>query len=433
MSPPLVGALGFGVLLLLMAAGLPIGFAFITAGFAGTAYLAGLGSAMAAVARIPYTWASEYIFSCIPFFVLMGFIFANTRVAEDLYKAVYMWLGRLPGGLALASAVGCGGFAAVSGSSTAGAATMGSICYPEMRRYEYADTLSCGVIAAGGTIGIMIPPSIGFIIYGILTEESIGKLFIAGLIPGVLEVLFYCMTIIVLVKLNPLLAPSAPPTIRWIDRFQSLKAIWPIFLLFAVVVGGIYFGFFTPIEAGGVGAVGSILITLSMGRLKVDIFLKSLTQTVRVTLMIFLLIMGAMVFNVFLSLSRLPQALSEVLNSIGNPNLQLALILFSFFPLGCFMDASAMMVLTIPLYLPSIVGNGFNLIWFGVLVVRFVEIGLITPPVGMNVYVVKGVVGEVPVERIFAGIIPFVIADVILALILVFFPQISLFLPNLMM
>jgi tripartite ATP-independent transporter DctM subunit len=433
MFPPLVGVIGFVALLLLMAAGMPIGFAFITIGFFGITYLSSLNSAMAAIARIPYTWASEYIFSCIPLFVLMGFVFANTRVAEDLYGAVYKWLGRLPGGLALATIVGCGGFAAVSGSSTAGAATMGAICYPEMRRYNYSPGLSSGVIASAGTLGIMIPPSIGFIIFGILTEQSIGRLFIAGIIPGLLEIGFYFLTVIVLVKLRPHLAPYAPTNIKWIDKLKSVKAIWPILLLFVVVLGGIYLGLFTPTEAGGVGAVGSILITLSMGRLKLDTFLKSLVQTIRITMMIFLLIMGAMVFNVFLTLSHLPLALSDLLSRIGNPILQLALILFSFFPLGCFMDASAMMVLTIPLYLPTIIANDFSLIWFGVLVVRSVEMGLITPPIGMNVYVVKGVVPDIPIEKIFVGIIPFFIADILCLLLLAFFPELSLFLPSLMM
>jgi len=432
MSPPLVGTLGFVFVLGLMGIGLPIGFAFLFVGFAGTAYLVGIDAGLSALARIPFTWSSEYVFTCIPLFILMGFVFSRSGIAKELYHVAYTWVGRLPGGLALATIIGCGGFAAVSGSSTASAATMGTICYPEMRRYHYDETLASGAISAGGTLGIMIPPSLGFILFGILTEESIGKLFIAGIIPGILEVIGYCLVILLWVKWKPSVAPLAPANISWRNRFVALILVWPILAIFLLILGGLYLGIFTPIEAGGIGAGGTIVIAVIKKRLTLHGFLMALLDTSRVTVMIFLLVMGAMVFNVFMALSNLPQALGQLLNSIGSPSLQLILILFLYFPLGMFMEVTAMFVLTLPLYLPTLLANNVNLIWYGVLTVRCSEIALITPPVGMNVYVVQGVIKDIPVERIFQGIIPFLILDVLLLMVLYLFPQLSLFLPGMM-
>ncbi len=432
MNPPLVGALGLIVLFLLMSARMPVGVSFLLTGCVGTAVLSGWDVALAALARIPYTWASAYVFSCVPLFILMGMMFSKSGIASDLYRTAYCWLGRLPGGLVLASIAGCGGFAAVSGSSTAGAAAMGTICYPEMRKYDYSKSLAAGAIAAGGTLGIMIPPSLGFIVYGILTEQSIGKLFIAGIVPGILELAFFLGAVIIMVKLKPSLAPASEFEISWQDKLSSLVHIWPVLVIFVLILGGIYLGVFTPIEAGGIGAAASIVLTMVMKRFSVRILVEACAQTIHITAMIFLLFMGAMVFNVFMTLSNLPQSISSLLAAVGSPQLLVIIILAIFFPLGCFLDVTSMLILTMPLFLPGLIAGNVNLIWFGVLAVLCAEIALLTPPIGMNVFVVKGVVKDVTLEKVFLGVIPFLVADLILLVLLYLVPQLSLFLPRLM-
>lgn len=432
MSPPVVGILGLIALLLIMTTGMPIGVSFLLVGFIGTAFLSGLDVAFAGLARIPYTWGSAYVFSCVPLFIFMGVIFSKSGIAADLYKSAYCWLGRMPGGLALASIAGCGGFSAVSGSSTAGAATMGSICYPEMMKYNYSETMASGVIAAGGTLGIMIPPSLGFIIYGILTEKSIGQLFIAGIIPGLLEVFFYFITVFIMVRLKPSLAPAAPVEVTFKQKMVSLVPIWPVFGIFILVLGGIYLGIFTPTEAGGIGAGASIILTVFIGRFTLKTFLEACIETINITTMIFLLFMGAMVFNIFLTLSNLPQALGSLLSTVGSPQALVIIILLCYFPLGCFLDVTSMFILTLPLFLPGLLNANINLVWFGVLAVRSCEIALLTPPIGMNVFVVKAVIKDISLEKVFLGVIPFLIADFILLALLYLIPQLSLFLPQLM-
>jgi len=432
MSPPLVGAIGLIVLFMLMAARMPVGVSFLLVGCVGTGVLAEWDVALAALARIPYTWASAYVFSCVPLFILMGMVFSKSGIAADLYRTAYYWLGRLPGGLVLASIAGCGGFAAVSGSSTAGAAAMGTICYPEMRKYNYNKSLAAGAIAAGGTLGIMIPPSLGFIIYGIITEQSIGKLFIAGIIPGILELTFFLVAVIILVKIKPSLAPASEFEITWKEKLASLANVWPVLVVFLLILGGIYLGVFTPIEAGGMGAAASIILTIVMRRFTWKSFVEACLATIHITAMIFLLFMGAMVFNVFMTLSNLPQAISSMLSNVGSGDVLVIIILAIFFPLGCFLDVTSMIILTMPLFLPGLVAANVDLIWFGVLAVLSAEIALLTPPIGMNVFVVQGVVGDVPLEKVFLGVIPFLIANLILLVILYMIPEVSLFLPRLM-
>jgi len=432
MSPPLVGAIGLIVLFMLMAARIPVGVSFLLVGCIGTGVLAEWDVALAALARIPYTWASAYVFSCVPLFILMGMMFSKSGIAADLYRTAYYWLGRLPGGLVLASIAGCGGFAAVSGSSTAGAAAMGTICYPEMRKYNYNKSLAAGAIAAGGTLGIMIPPSLGFIIYGIITEQSIGKLFIAGIIPGILELTFFLLAVIIMVKIKPSLAPASEFEITWKEKLASLANVWPVLVVFVLILGGIYLGVFTPIEAGGMGAAASIILTIVMGRFTWKSFIEACLATIHITAMIFLLFMGAMVFNVFMTLSNLPQAISSMLSNVGSGDMLVIIILAIFFPLGCFLDVTSMIILTMPLFLPGLVAANVDLIWFGVLAVLSAEIALLTPPIGMNVFVVQGVVRDVPLEKVFLGVIPFLIANFILLIILYLAPEVCLFLPKLM-
>jgi tripartite ATP-independent transporter DctM subunit len=432
LTPPLIGGIGLLALFIFMAMRMPVGISFLLVGCVGTGCLTSWDIALSALARIPYTWASAYVFSCVPLFILMGMVFSKSGIAADLYRAAHHWLGRLPGGLLLASIAGCGGFAAVSGSSTAGAAAMGAICYPEMRKYDYDKGLAAGAIAAGGTLGIMIPPSLGFIVYGILTEQSIGKLFMAGVTPGILELLFFMIAVVILVKIKPHLAPVSEFKITWSQKISSLTEVWPVLGIFLLIIGGIYLGVFTPIEAGGIGAAGSIILSICMRRFSWEKFTEACLETIHITAMIFLLFMGAMVFNIFMTLSHLPQSISIMFSSIGSPQLLVLFILLLFFPLGCFLDVTSMLILTLPLFLPSLKHAGVDLIWFGVLAVLCAEIAMLTPPVGMNVFVVKGVVKDVSLEKVFIGVIPFLIANFILLVLLYLIPQISLFLPRLM-
>ena len=433
MSPLIVGGLGFLLVMFLMALGTPIGFSMMTAGFLGILYLSGIDVALSQLASIPYYWTTVYVFMAAPLFIIMGFVFSRSGLAKELYVVAHNWLGRLPGGLGLATIGSCGMFAAVSGTSTAGAATMAAIVYPEMKRYNYDKGLAVGAIAAGGTLGIMIPPSLGFIVYALLTDESIGELFIAGIIPGIIEMSCYFITIIILVKLRPHLAPLSPVKVAWRDKIFSLKAVWPAVFLFLTVLGGIYLGVFTPVEAGAIGAVACVMMTFAMGRMSVHLLVETLLETSRVMASLFMLVMGAMVFSCFLALSQLPQALSTILSGIGSPALLMAVILLMYLPLGAFMDTTAMFVLTVPLYVPTLVANDISLVWFGVLVVRAAEIGVISPPIGMDVFVVQRMVKDISVEKAFKGVIPFLIADVFILAVLGVFPQLSLFLPGLMM
>ena len=432
MSPLLIGFLGFMLVLILMALGMPIAFSMLTVGFLGIYHLTGLDVALESIARIPFYWTTVYIFMCCPLFILMGFVYARSGLARELYAVAYKWLGRAPGGLALATVASCGMFAAVSGTSTAGAAAMSPIVYPEMKRYNYDKGLAAGTIAAGGTLGGMIPPSVGFIVYALLTEASIGQLFMGGIIPGIVEILFYFGAIIILVKIKPHLAPQAQITVSWKEKIICLKDVWPALTLFLIVLGGIYTGLFTPVEASAIGAAVAILITVAMRRLSLHSLVLSVLDSARVTVMIFMLVMGAMVFNVFLALSQLPQALSEILGGIGSPGAVVAIILLLYLPMGAFMDTTGMYILTIPLYLPTLIANDINLIWFGILALRCMEIALISPPIGMNVFIVTGIVKDISVEKAFRGIVPFLIADLFILATLALFPQLTLFLPGLM-
>lgn len=428
-----VGVVGFLAFFALITLGLPISFAFMAVGFVGITFLEGFVVALTSMARIPFTWMNEYVFTCVPLFVFSGLLIARAGIATELFSAGNKWLGRLPGGLGMATTTAVGLFSAVSGSSTACVATMSATCYPEMKRHQYQDSLATGCIAAGGGIDLMIPPSLGFVIYGILTQESIGKLFIAGVIPGLLQVGSFFLVIYLMVKFWPELAPMRDDSsVPWSERIKSLGRLWTILLLFGTVMGGIYFGLFTPIEAGAIGSAGSIILTFLTGRLSMQGLKESLFETASVTVVIFMLLVGAMVFNVFLTLSGLPQLVAALLGNIGSPAAGLALILLLYIPLGMVMDATGMILLTVPLYLPFLAANDVSLIWFGVLLMMMVQIGLITPPVGMNVYVVKAVIKTVPMSVIFRGTVPFLAANLVVLGLLIGFPKLSLFLPSLM-
>lgn len=430
MTPLMVGVIGIVVLFILLFSEMPIGFAMALVGFIGFAYLAGFDSALGILRIVPYATFADYGLSIIPLFILMGEFCFFAGLSRDLYDTVHSWLGHLRGGLAMATVGACAGFAAVSGSGVATAATMGAVALPEMRRYNYDDALATGCVAAGGTIGVLIPPSVILVLYGVITEQSIGKLFLAGFIPGVLEAVLYIFTIYILCKRNPNLGPPGPKT-SIMQKIASLKNTWIVLLLFVLVIGGIYMGVFSPTEAAGVGAFGAFVFGLARRRLGWKAIKRSLSETGKTTAMIFVIIVGAMFLNYFLAVSRLPFELASIIGGLEvNRYVILALILVLYIILGAVMDEIGMLLLTVPIFYPVILTLGFDPIWFGIIVIRMCEMGMIAPPVGINVFIISGVAKDVPMFTIYRGIIPFFIADIFEVALLVAIPQIVLFLPG---
>jgi C4-dicarboxylate transporter, DctM subunit len=428
----ILALIGLGILFLLLFLGMPIGFGMALIGFCGAVYMMSPEAGFNVLGIFPYQYSASYNFAVIPLFVLMGEIAFKSGFGGDLYSGVHKLLAGLRGSLAMATVGACAFFGAICGSSTATAATMASVALPEMRKFKYSTKLATGTIAAAGTLGILIPPSIIFVIYGIMTEQSIGKLFMAGFLPGMLEALLYMATIYILVGIHPEWAPSAPrASMR--ERISGLRKTWPVFVLFAVVVGGIYIGLFTPTEASAVGVLGAYLIMLGRRQFTRENVIGSLLSSGRTTGMIFSILIGAMIMNYWLGISELPLRTAEfVANLPLHPIGILAAILIIYIILGCLMDSMPMILLTIPIFYPIIVKMGFDPIWFGVLVVRVVEIGLITPPIGLNVFIIRGVAKDISTFEIFSGVTPFFVADIVCVFLLVVFPQISLFLPSLM-
>jgi C4-dicarboxylate transporter DctM subunit len=432
MTPLTIGYIGIGLLVVLLFSGIHIGVVMGAVGFLGIACISGWAAGLIVLKTVPFTTFANYSMSVVPLFILMGGFCFYAGISKELYDTVHKWLGHLRGGLAMATVGACAAFAAVSGSSLATAATMGTVALPEMRRYKYDPALAAGCIAAGGSIGILIPPSVPLIIYGILANQSIGKLFIAGIIPGVLEAIFYIITIYILCRLNPARGPSGSKA-GFMEKITSLKATWGVLLLFIIVIGGIYFGIFSPTEAAGVGACGACIFAMVRRRLGWPNFKASVVGTVKTTSMIFVIFLGAMILGYFLAVTRLPFELADFVGGLPvNRYVILGLILAVYFVLGCIMDSLAMILLTVPIFYPLITALGFDPIWFGIIIVRAAEIGLITPPVGLNVFVISGITKDIPMYTIFKGIIPFIIADICHVILLVTVPQVATFLPGLM-
>jgi C4-dicarboxylate transporter DctM subunit len=432
MDPLTVGYIGIGVLIVFLFSGIPIGVAMGATGIAGMLLVAGPQAALGLLERIPYDTTANYTLSVVPLFILMGSFCFYAGISQDLYRALYRWIGHFRGGLAMATVAACAGFAAVSGSSLATAATMGTVALPEMKKYNYDDRLATGAVAAGGTMGILIPPSIILILYGVIAEQSIGKLFLAGFIPGVLEAIFYMITIYLLVLRNPASGPRGPRT-TLSEKMFSFKDVWIVLVLFLVVIGGIYLGVFSPTEAGGIGAFGAFLFALGRGRLRWKNFFGSLLETGRTSAMIFVIVIGATLLGAFLAVTRVPYELADTVAALPvNRYVILILIIVVYILLGMIMDSMAMVLLTVPIFFPVITALNFDPIWFGIIIVRVTEIGQITPPVGINVFVLKGVAPDVPIGTIFKGIVPFFIADLFHVALLVAVPQLSLFLPSLL-
>lgn len=432
MDPLFVGYLGLGVLTLLIFFGMRIAFATALVGVGGIAVLKGLYTALYMAGYLPHGIIAHYSLSVIPLFIIMGYFAYYGGLTRDIFDCARQWFGHCRGGLAIATTYGCAGFAACTGSSVASAAVMGKMAIPEMIKYDYQPRLAAGAIAAGGTIATLIPPSLPLVIYGIITEQSVGFLLMAGLIPGILSAVIYALMIQLRVRFKPELAPSLP-AVPWRQRVSALKNAWMLLVILILILGGIYTGIFTPTEAGGAGATGTFLMVLFMGRLNWNLFKQSLLDTGKATVMIFSIIVGVLIFVRFLALTGLPAEFSRTVLALPVPRHFILIgVLLIFVFLGMFLDLIGMMLLALPIVYPVIVGLGFDPIWFGIIVVKMGEICLITPPVGLNVYVVNSVAPEIPTHEIFVGIIPFLFMDFFTLAILVAFPQISTFLPSLM-
>jgi C4-dicarboxylate transporter, DctM subunit len=432
MSPIFIGIIGFAILfLLILVVRIPIGFAMIMVGFVGTAYLTTLDAAVGFLGHQVFATAANYDMAMVAMFILMGEVAFNMGMGEKAYASIAKWCGRLPGSLAMASIGASAAFAAVCGSSPATAATIGSMALPEMKKYGYDDSLATGCIAAGGTLGILIPPSLGFILFGILTEQSIAKLYLAGILPGILLTILFMITCAIVARLKP--AKFAPPKASLREKVASLGGLVDILILFVVVIGGLGFGLFTPTAAGAVGVFGAVVISLVKRTFTWDKFLKAIIRSTMTTALIITIFIGAMIFNYFLAASTLTFQMGQLVADLPVPPiLTVAAILLMWMILGCIMDATGMIVLTVPVVYPIIVTLGYSPIWFAVLGVLMVEAGLISPPVGMNVYIIGGIAKDVPLATIFRGILPFLVAVIVCVVIIMAFPQIALFLPGVM-
>ena len=432
MNPNYVALTGFLALFALMLLRVPVGMAMGLVGVTGFGYFSGYGPALKLIGQTSMRTVTDYTFGVIPMFLLMGALVSVSGISRDMFRAAQAFLGHRRGGLGIATIAACGGFAAISGSSVATAATFSTVAYPEMWRYNYPPSFAAGVIAAGGTLGAMLPPSTVLAVYGLITQQDIGKLFRAGILPGMLALVMHMLTILALTTLWPNYLPRAPQA-AWPQRLAALRLVWPPVLLFLFVVIALYGGFCSPTEAGGMGAGGAFIIGLATGRLDRAKIRAALLAATRTAAAVFTVLIGAFLFGYFLTLTGVPQTVTGFLTGLGLGRYSvLALIMLMYLVLGCLMDAMAMIILTVPIIFPVIVELGFDSIWFGVIIVMTVELGLIHPPVGMNVFVIKSVVKDISFSAIFRGVVPFILADMLRLVILIAFPAIALWLPSLM-
>jgi C4-dicarboxylate transporter DctM subunit len=429
MLEALIGLLAFMVLAI---ARIPMAFAMGIVGFAGVAYKLNFNVASAMIAQVAYETGLAYTLSVVPLFILMGNFVAHARMSEELYHAAYCFLGHKRGGLAMSTVVACAGFGAICGSSIATAATFTKVSYPSMRKYGYKDTLAAGSIAAGGTLGILIPPSVIMVIYGILTETNIGKLFAAGIIPGLIATILLCLAVKYITWRDPASGPPAEPH-SWAERLESLRHVWPVIALFVLVIGGIYVGAFTATEGAGIGAGGAFLFALARRALTWKILLDVLVESARTTSMLFMILIGALLFANFVNYTTMPSDLKSFVTQFNvHPAMVIAAICLVYILLGTAMEELSMMLLTVPLFFPVITALGYDPIWFGIMVVIVVQIGMISPPVGMNIFVVKNLLRHVSIVEIFRGVTPFTFALVALLVALVAFPGLATWLPGFM-
>jgi C4-dicarboxylate transporter DctM subunit len=432
MSLSTIGIIGIIVLVVLLYSKMPVGFAMGFLGLIGFSYVVNFNAGLNLLARDVWDVFSSYNLTVIPLFVFMGQIAFHAGISRRLYDSAYVLLGHRRGGLAMTTVGACAGFSAICGSTNATAATMATVALPEMKRYGYDMGLATGTVAAAGSLGILIPPSVIFIVYGILTEQSIGKLFAAGILPGILLCLLFLLAIYLRVRKNPSLAPPGPKSSIG-EKFRSFVGILETLILFALVMGGIFFGIFTPTEAAAIGAFMTLLIAIIRRQLYWEGFVLSLADTTKISCMIMVIVTGAVIFGHFMAITRIPYMLADYVSSLPlPPHAIIGVIILVYLIGGCFMDALAMIMLTIPIFFPVVQTLGFDPIWFGVVIVLITEMGVITPPVGINVYVVYGVARDVPLEKIFRGVFPMLISLIVCNLLLILFPQIALWLPGLM-
>jgi len=424
--------LGFAAVLVLAFMRMPLGIALGLVGVVGFTYEASFRAAMSSASRLVIDSSQSYGLSVVPLFILMGLMVERGGMAKELYRAAFVFLGHRRGGLAMSTICACGMFSAICGSSLATAATMSKVSMPEMRRYKYSDQLATASIAAGGTLGILIPPSVILVIYGLITNASVGKLFIAGILPGLVGVLFYLGAVMYVVRRNPAAGPAGDKS-TWRERLRALLDVWTTLGLFVFVIGGIYIGAFTPTEAAGMGAAGAIVIAAMRRVLNWNVLLEVTRETALTTAKLFMVVFGAMIFSNFVNRAGLPDGLINIVNSFDvSPLGVIFIILIIYLILGCVFESLSMILLTVPIFAPLVEGLGMDIVWFGILVVVATEISLITPPIGLNVFVLKGVLKDVSVKTIFKGVTPFWIADIIRLILLVMVPSIALFLPSLM-
>ncbi|MBN2177942.1 MAG: TRAP transporter large permease [Deltaproteobacteria bacterium] len=432
MSPTVTGIIGIIALFLFIFSRMPVGFVMAIIGFVGFGTLVSFDASMNLIAKDIYSIFGSYSLTVIPLFVLMGQLAYHSGISKRLFDAAYKFIGHWPGGLAIATIGACAGFAAICGSTNATAATMAAVTLPEMKRYNYKPELATGVVAAGGSLGILIPPSVIFIVYGIMTEQSIGKLFVAGVLPGILLTALFVLTIVIWTSLRPELGPRGPKA-PFREKIESLSGLVETLILFIIIMGGLFVGFFTPTEAGAVGALGTLILAVARRNLSWKGFITSLVETTRLSCMILVIVAGATIFGHFLAVSRIPFDIANWISTFDFPDYVIMLfIIFIYLIGGCFIDSLALIMLTVPIFYPVITFIGYDPIWFGVVIVLITQIGVITPPMGINVYVVSGVARDVPLETIFKGVLPLLLALIIGTLLLIPFPQIALFLPGLM-
>ena len=432
MSLTAIGIIGIAILVVFLFTGMPVGFVMGLVGLAGFAYVKGFGPAFSILSTDVFEIFSSYGLTVVPLFVFMGQLSYYSGISQRLYESAYVIFGSRRGGLAMATVGACAGFSAISGSTNATAATMATVTVPEMKRYGYDMGLATGTVAAAGSLGILIPPSVIFIVYGILTEQSIGKLFAAGILPGILLSFLFLLVIYIRVRRNPELAPPGPKT-SFREKFRSFAGIIETIILFALVMGGIFFGIFTPTEAAALGAFFTLVMALIRRQLSWKGFSSAIKDTTRISCMVMVIVAGATVFGHFMAVTRVPFNISGWVAGLPLPSYAIMVVIILIYLFGgCFMDSFAMIMLTIPIFFPVAEALGFDPIWFGVVIVLISEMGVITPPVGINVYVVYGVVKDVPLSTIFSGVLPMLFALIVCVLTILIFPQIALFLPGLM-
>ena len=433
MDPLVAGIMMIVLLLVLLAIGLPIAFSLGISGVICVFMVTGWQTTYGFLSTTPFNTSASWLYVVLPLFILMGMLSYSAGINQDAFTIANYWLGKIKGGLAMATIWACSVFGATSGSSIAAAATMGKLAIPQMRRYNYGMELAAGCVAGGGTLSVLIPPSGILVIYGIITEESIGQLLIAGIVPGLLSALIYMLGIYIWCSIRPAIAPSTDIRVSWKTRLVSLKDGYGAVLIFGVVMGGIYTGIFTPTEAGAFGAAVALVLLLMKSKARFHALREGLVETAKVTCMFFTIVICAHFFTLGLTVSGIPKELVTYLTQLNmHPKVILIILLFVYIPLGMFLDTVSLLFLTLPIIFSVVKAMGFSGIWFGILVTKLIEVSLITPPVGLNVYVIKGILPEVATSTIFKGCIPFLIMDILTLAALFFFPQITLWLPSTM-